>query len=420
MKNIMKGAFCACALVSLFGMTGAASAADQVKESYYPSVNGSPITLYKDNYLTQKLGGRATNFDIWVGEFAKYDSNIFNSKGHKEDDFVFSTAAGFKFETENTGVWKFRIEGQGQHNAYIDHTEFNGGEGYLKADGSIDFSPALTVRAKAGYTYDYDTDVIVNDHVGMHRYNAGAGVTLRPSPFAGMDIDYTFSGQNRDKNRYSYQDLVENGINLRPYWEMTPNTTIYAKLGAFLTTHAKDYYNDSMAYTAALGLSWKYKDTAKAFVEAGVKFMDFDDNGAIARRMTNSTDSVTRPTLLLGGDMALNADWRAGLNFGYAPVVSAMSMIAQMSNYMDRYMTSLFLQYSPGAGRLAAKLTPYWSHNEPNANQSYDEYGAHIGIAYSFTEWFNVSAGYKYSVLDYSRTGSRNRSQLTLGFAATF
>ena len=60
----------------------------------------------KDNMVTQALGGRLVDLDLWVGEFVKYDDNIFNTKSNKESDTVMSTAAGFLMQAEQKDVWQ--------------------------------------------------------------------------------------------------------------------------------------------------------------------------------------------------------------------------------------------------------------------------------------------------------------------------
>ena len=67
MKTMVKGALCAEAVALALAAT-AVNAAEQVKESYHPTVNGSPVTLMKDNLITQKLGGRLVNLDVYAGE----------------------------------------------------------------------------------------------------------------------------------------------------------------------------------------------------------------------------------------------------------------------------------------------------------------------------------------------------------------
>jgi opacity protein-like surface antigen len=393
-----------------------AASAEQIKDSYHPMVNGSPITLMKDNYLTQKLGGRLVDLDVWVGEFMKFDDNIYNSAHGKTSDTIFSTAGGFKMEADQPDVWKLRLEGQIQHNAYAKHSEYNGLQGYFHSRGDVDFSPAFGAHLGVNYDHSYDNARDVEDIFSLHRYSVNPGITLRPSPFAGVDIDYTYFGQRREAQRLRYSEYDQHTVAVRPYWDWTPNTTVYARLSASSVDPRKHELNSATSYAAALGLNWKYKDAAKLYAEAGFKYIDFDDDGV----MTDSHDSVSRPTFRAGGQYALSADWYTGAELAYEPVYGAMTTNGRNSNYIDRFSGSVFLGYSPDAGRFTARLTPYVSVNSPSRDDDYQEYGAHIGVSYSVTDWFNVSAGYRYGVLKYDGRDSINRNQITLGLAATF
>ena len=389
---------------------------EQIKDPYHPTVNDSPITLMKDNMITQALGGRLVDLDVWVGEFFKFDDNIFNTSEDKEADTIFSTAAGFKMEAIQKNVWSVRLEGQLQHNAYGKNSEYNGFEGYFHGRGSVDFSPALSARVFANYDSTYDTVRDEQDIFVLHRYSAGGGISLRPSPFAGVDIDYAYTGQRREVSRMDYQNYDENSISVRPYYDITPNTSIYLQLGVAQADPTQDWYNTSQMLSAVLGAAWHYKDTANLFAEAGYRYMHFNGNGDVS----DDIDSVDRPILRAGGGLALTSDWQTGAEVSYMPVYSAVSTSARNSNYIDRTQASAFLSYSPGAGRFTAKLSPFYRINEPSNDVSYREYGALLGVSYSFTDWLNVSAGYRYSVTDYDDDAPYDRNSVTFGVAATF
>lgn len=391
--------------------------AEQVKDSYHPSVNGSPITLMKDNMITQSLGGRLVDLDVWVGEFIKFDDNIFNTAHSKKSDVIYSTAAGFKMEANQPKVWKLRMEGQMQYNAYGDHTEYNGMEGYFHSSGSVEFSPALSARLSLNYDNTYDNVRNVEDIYALHQYSAGAGLTIKPSPYAGLDIDYGYFGQRRDVNRLGLkqQNYDEHTVSLRPFYDITPNTTVYVQFSAGQADPTEKVYNSSQVFSAVAGAAWHYKDTARVYAEAGYKYMHFDNDGTVSDK-----SSVDRPVFRVGGELALNEDWKTGATLACMPSYAAITSNAMGSNYIDTTRLSAFLAYSPGAGRFTAKLTPFYSVNDPSVNISYKEYGTHLGLTYSFTDWFNVSAGYRYSVMNYSDQKSYDRNVITLGLAATF
>ena len=153
MKTFQKRAFCAMALAAA---ALSVQAAEQVKEAYHPTVNGSPVTLIKDNLITQKLGGRVVNLDVYAGEFIRYDSNIYGSENNKVDDTVFTTAAGALLQAGEKDRWNARVEGQALYNAYASHDEYNGTEGFVRGEGAFVVSPALTLRGKAGYSRNND------------------------------------------------------------------------------------------------------------------------------------------------------------------------------------------------------------------------------------------------------------------------
>lgn len=390
--------------------------AEQIKDPYHPSVNSSPITLMKDNMITQALGGRVVDLDVWVGEFIKFDDNIFNTSQNKQDDVISSTAAGFKMEAHQKDVWKLRVEGQLQHNAYADHSGYDGFEGYFHSEGSVDFSPALSGRMSVNYDNTYDNIRDVEDIYGLHQFAVGTGITVKPSPFMGIDFDCNYFGQRRDTNYLARQNYDEYSFAIRPYYDITPNTQTYIHLGGSIATPEKDIHNDSQSLSMLLGVSWKYKNDARLYAEVGYKYMHFGDNGTIK----DTSACVNRPALRLGGEYALNADWKAGVRLFHTSVYGAVTSEASDSNYIDRTVGSVFLEYSPGAGRFTAKLAPYYMFNEPSEDDSYADYGTQFSVTYSVTDWFNVSAGYRYSVKDYKGEASYDRNIFTVGFAATF
>ena len=172
MKRQMKILFAGLGMLAFSALS--AQAGEPIKDPYTPRVNGAPITLMKDNMVTQALGGRLMDLDLWVGEFVKYDDNIFNTKSNKESDTVMSTAAGFLMQAEQKDVWQLRMEGQIQRNDYLDNSKYSGFEGYFHSKGSVDFSPALSARLTANYDNYYDNMRNVEDIYAMHQFTVGS------------------------------------------------------------------------------------------------------------------------------------------------------------------------------------------------------------------------------------------------------
>lgn len=405
-----------CAALSLLMMTALPVSAEQIKESYHPRVNGSPVTLMKDNALTQALGGRLVNLDVWAGEFVKFDDNIFNTEKDKKNDTIFSTAAGVLAQGEQKDVWKFRLEGQVQRNDYVDHKDFNGFEGFLHGQGSVDFSPALSARAKLNYDRSYDNVRNIEDIYGMNRMSTGAGMSVRPTPFLGFDLDYTYFMQRREDTAVEYQDYDEHTVSFRPSFALSPNTAVYAQFDMGQATPVKDHYNTSQAYAGLLGLAWSYKDTAKIIAEVGYKHMHFDDNGNIR----DTTTDMGSATGHLRAEYGFTADWTAGVDFAYAPVYGGVTSNASQSNYINRFTSSAFLSYSPGEGRFTFDIRPYYTNSNPSEDDLYSEYGVNLGVTYVVTDWFNVNAGYTFGVTDYEDRDAYSRNMITLGAALTF
>lgn len=404
------------AVLSLFCLAGPA-AAEQIKESYHPMVNGSPITLLKDNMLTQALGGRMVNLDVWAGEFMKYDDNIYNTRHHQESDTIWTSAAGFKMDIDQKDVWNISMVGQLQYNEYVNHTDVSGWEGFFNAKANAEFSPALSARVELGYEAERDEgDRDEEDVYTLNRFNGGIGTTLKPSPYAGIDIDYSYYGQRADVTEREYRDYDEHSVTLRPFYDITPYITLYLKASGSYIDPKKDICNSGETFSGMLGAAWKYKDEARLFAEVGAKYMHFDDEGTIE----DDDDSVTRPIFRVGGDLALSPEWKTGFEVSSMPLYASVATSSRTSNYLDRIRGNLFVSYSPGAGRFTFTVDPYYALTEPSANTSYADYGVHAGISYVVTEFFNVSAGYRYSVRKYSDESSYDRNIVTVGCALTF
>lgn len=388
----------------------------QIKEDFHPYVNGSPVTLIKDNMLTQALGGRILNVDVWTGEFVKFDDNIFNTSSDKKSDTIFSTAAGVLMQGEQKDVWKFRVEGQIQRNEYVEHDEFSGYEGHLNSLGSVDFSPALGARVKFDYSNTYDNQRNVEDIYARRKIATGGGLSLRPSPFFGVDLDYTYFAQRRDDEVVKYQEYDEHTLTLRPTYALTPNTAVYMQFDATDITPLKERYNHSSGFDALFGVAWMYKDTAKVIAEAGYKNMSFGNDHKIRDTEDNHGSFIGR----LRAEYSFTTDWTAGLDFGYAPAYSADTNNASQSNYVDRFTSSAFLNYSPGGGRFTFSLRPFYISTKPSENDMFTEYGVNAGVSYVVTDWFNVNAGYTVSAVKYEKEDAYTRNMVTLGAALTF
>ncbi len=415
MTKMTKRALCAQAVVFALAATSA-SAAEQVKESYHPTVNGSPVTLMKDNLITQKLGGRAVNLDVYAGEFVRYDSNIYGSQ-NEESSTVFTTAVGALLQVDEKDRWNVRVEGQALQNVYSNHSEYNGQEGFLNARGAVVISPALTVRANGNVSRTNDNSRTAEDVYQTTYYGAGAGVTVAPSPYFSVDADYQHSGVRRE-NVYKDYEYDTDSITLRPSYAVTDNTRLYAQAAYEMANVRGKLFNDTNTLTGVVGAAWTYRDTARLYGEVGAAYMDFDDSH---KAMDYAGDTKTRPTARVGGELALNADVKMMGQISYAPSISATSTSSSKSAYIDSVRVQAGLQYSPGAGRFTASATPYFSYNKPSNSEDdkYRDIGVTLGTTYCVKDWLNVSAGYRFTNTKYENSASYDRHMVMLGLALT-
>ena len=399
-------------------LCGTVVAGEQIKDSYHPSVNGSPITLMKDNLITQQLGGRWLDVDVWAGDFVKFDDNLFGNTA-KEDDIINSVAAGFKAEGSDAEAWELRLEGQIQHNDYKNFSEFDGEEGYFRANGKLNLSPALSLNGGLSYDSTLDNDYGANNVNDLYRVNkigATAGVTVKPTEYLGVDVNYGYFNQRRD-DVTELQDYDENSLSARVYHSYSDNLTVYTQANyAKAEPKGKNLHPTTDSYAGNLGLVWRYMDAASAFAEIGVKYMDFD----IEQGWADQTSDVTRATFHAGTDFDLNADWKLRANFAWGPSVGSMSSSSTASNYNDQVGLSASAIYSPGEGRLTVKASPYYNLTDPSNNEKYTETGMALGVSYSVTDMLNVSAGYRYSYTNYDVSSDFSRNVVTLGVAGTF
>lgn len=413
-KKHMKGLLAAIGLLAFSALS--AQAGEPVKDPYTPRVNGAPITLMKDNMVTQALGGRLVDLDFWAGEFVKFDDNIYNTRNDKESDTIMATAGGFLMQANQKDAWSLRIEGLLQRNEYLDNSDYSGFEGYFHSKGSVQFSPALSGRLSANYDNYYDNMREEKDIYAIHQFGVGAGVTVKPSTLWGLDLDYNYFGQRRDSSKKEYQEYDEHTVSLRPSYAFSPNTVLYTKLDFGQADPEIDHYNTTQSYSGLVGVAWTYRDTAKIIAEVGYKYMHFDDNGDIRDDCSN-TSSMTGH---LRAEYGFTPDWTAGFDIAYAPAYGAVLNNSSNSNYIDRLNSGLFLTYSPGEGRFKFEVMPYFTDNAPSEDTDYAEYGVGLGLSYVVTDWFNVTAGYRYGVTDYEHEDSYDRNQVTLGVALTF
>lgn len=417
MKTMVKGALCAEAVALALAAT-AVNAAEQVKESYHPTVNGSPVTLMKDNLITQKLGGRLVNLDVYAGEFIRYDSNIYGSETKKEHSTIFTTAAGALLQAEDKDRWSARVEAQALENVYNNHSEYNGMEGYLHAQGSLVISPALTVRAGANYDRTNDNSRTAEDVFHTTHYSAGVGATVAPSPFFAMDMDYKRAGVRRDKD-YDEYEYDADSFTLRPSYAVTDNTRLYVQAAYEMADARGGRFHDTDTLTGVVGAAWTYRDTARLYGEVGAAYLDIDSNGSAD--VDYAGDTKTRPVARVGGELALTADTKVTGAVSYAPSISATSTNARQSSYIDTVRVAAGVLYSPGAGRFTATATPYYTYNKPSnsVNAKYREFGVTLGTTYCVEDWLNVSAGYRFTNTKYEDASSYDRHAVMLGLALT-
>ena len=397
---------------------GAVAAADQIKDSYHPSVNGSPITLMKDNLITQQLGGRWLDVDVWVGDFVKYDDNLF-AKGEKNEEIINSVAAGFKAQGSEAEAWELRLEGQIQHNDYKNYGDFDGEEGYFRANGKLNLSPALSLNGGLSYDSSLDNDHGANNVNTLYRVDkigAMAGMTVKPTDLFGLDLNYAYFNQRRD-DQGELQDYDENSLSARVFHQYSHNLTVYTQMNyAKAEPKGNNTHPETDVYAGNLGMSWQYMDAANFYAEVGVKYMDFDLKEGWADR----ADDVTRATFRAGTNFDLDADWKLGANLSWGPAVGSMTSASGASNYSDQIALSASAMYSPGAGRLTVKAAPYFNLTDPSHDEKYTETGLNFGVSYSVTDMLNVSAGYRYSYTNYDVKSDFSRNVVTLGVAGTF
>lgn len=398
---------------------GSVAAADQIKDAYHPSVNGSPITLMQDNYITQQLGGRWLDVDVWVGDFVKIDDNIFGND-KKDDDVINSVAAGFKAEGSAGDAWDVRVEAQIQHNDYKNFGEFDGEEGYVRANGKLNLSPALTLKGGVSYNRTLDTNPPTSTDSGLYNLDktgVSAGVTIRPTEFLGVDVNYGFYSQRRD-DLTEAQDYDENSLSARVFHNYSDNVTLYTQVNyAKADPKNGNLHNETDSYDGNLGFSWRYMDAANFFAEVGVRYMDF---GSFNGHFTDTTEDVTRVTARAGGAFDVNADWKVKGEISWLPYVGSKTSSSTGSNYTDNFNLSAAAVYSPGAGRFTAMFGPYFTAAQPSNDEKYTESGVSLGVTYSVTDMLNLSAGYHFSSTNYDVSGDFSRNVVTLGVAGTF
>lgn len=431
MKHIHTSITKVATIVGMVGLSVSVLAAEQIKESYHPQVNGSPVTLIKDNLITQKLGGRLVNLDVWAGEFIRHDDNIFGQADNQVSDTIYTTAVGFHMQAEDKDRWKVVTTGQLQRNHYSSNHEYSGFEGFFHSQGSIDFSPALSARFVANVDKTYDNVRGERDIFGLTQYAVGVGTSVRPSPFFALDLDYRFYAQRRESGYLEYQQYDEHTVSARPVYAITPNTSIYTQLTyakalpkmgdlSGVTKNLGDYgrnFTDTESLTWVAGFGWRLREDAKFYGEAGLIHMSFGDNGLTAADPSGST---TRPNVRIGGDIALNSDWKVGFETAYTTTVSAVTTNAATSKYIRSLRLVSKVTYSPGAGRFTTIVTPYYAKNRPSYNTNYTELGIGIGATYCIKDWVNVSAGYRYARVEYADGVEYGRNTATLGVAITF
>lgn len=413
MKKYIVGVAC----VASVGVAVLPAQAEQFKGGT-ATVNGSPVIMMKDNRITQALGGRLIDMDVWAGEFMSFDDNIYNTSSDKKSQTILATAAGFSVTGNKDNLWSFSVQGQTQYNDYLEDSEFDGFEGFLHAKGSVEFSPALTARALVNYDNTYDTQRDVEDIYVKHTFTTGAGVTLSPSPFMDFDVDYTYYTLRREDDAVKGQEYNEHTIALRPSYDLTPFLKGYLQFAVSDITPLSDEMNDSTSYSVAVGAAWAFKDTGSINASIGYKQMTFGSGGNSIS--ADNKDDYGSMTVNVGVTSELAPDWSAGINLGYAPTYGGSDTSASNSNAIESWTSSASLKYSPGAGRFVASFAPFYNYSAPSADDDYAKYGFNIGASYVVTEWFNVNAGYTYSVTDYAGESGYDRNEITLGLAITF
>lgn len=393
-----------------------AMAAQGMTEPYRPSVGGAPVTLIKDNPLTLALGGRLFDFDVWAVQALRFDDNIYQSAEFRTADLIRTTGAGFKLTGEERERWKLRLEGQLEYHSFADHPRHDGAEGFVRSQASAELSPGLGLRMGAEAERCYDTMRHEQSISPVERWSASGGVILRPSPYAGLSAEYRCFAQRHDISRMGRQDYDEHTLTLRPYHEITPHASLYALASVSQFQPCTGWYGRSLASSLSLGLHWAFRDAARVLAELGVMHMSFEDGGQTA----DTSGGVTRPTLRLSAELALDHDWTAGLELSSQPAAGAVSSNAVDSRWIDRFQAAAFLSYAPGEGRFMARISPFFRRGEPSCDAAWREYGFALGLSWGLTSWCSASVGWRCFVIDYSDQRPYGRNQITVGLGAAF
>ncbi len=241
------------------------------------------------------------------------------------------------------------------------------------------------------------------------------GISIKPSPFAELALGYGCRIQRRGTDLLSPQDYAEHRFSLRPRYELTPFTEVYLHLSAALAEPEKEVYGKTRIFDVAAGFSWRYRDIARLYAEAGCTSMSF--SGGTIRDRRGYAQS---PSLRLGGDCATGEDWRIGAEFSSVLRYGAESSDAPDSGSFKDTEGRLFFLWSPGEGRITARFEPYFMKSSPSVDEGCAEYGFRTAFTWAMTESLGASAGFCRSIVDYEGQSAYHRNVFTIGFSVAF
>ncbi|MBQ9240684.1 MAG: hypothetical protein IJ164_05015 [Duodenibacillus sp.] len=422
-----------CVLAAAAAVSLSAEAA--VRESVTPSVHGLSVPLMRDNLITQKLGGRILNLDLWAGEFAGYDSNVFSTRSAKRSSMINTSAGGFVLQARQSGTWGLTMQGQIERVNYKSVHSANRTQGRVRASADASFSPALSVHGSAGYSRGFDRIREQSRFYRINRYHAGTGLTLSPTPYLSVSADYGFAANRRTDRVLKYAEYDRHTVSLRPSYRITDHTSTYVLLAASKISMQERHYSDSTNLSALWGLSWNYRETGVT-AELGATVMRFESNGN--RSLVDEVGkNKTAPRLSLAGGLCPWQDWRIRAAASWSSAIGADSTNTPHSAYFEVKRVSAEIGYSPNAGyipfenrsihesldaaRLVLSVSPFYAKVSPSSSRdaSWREFGGELKGSYKAADWISISAKYLFTNTKFNDDARFYKHQVMLGLALT-
>ena len=397
-----------------------ANAAVGILEPALPFYAGIPIPLQLDNAITQALGGRALNLDLYGGEFLTIDDNIFGSSQRRKHDAIWTSMGGLKMRY-TTDEYNYGVAGQLMWHEFDKYGDESDWEGNIGGDVALTLSPAVALRA---YGTTARTSIPRGpDLPGVEQrddYTAGAVLTLLPTDSFGVDIGYDYYTKDNRENGAAAQEYYDQAAWVKPAYALTDNAQVYVRLTeGWVRYDANPVISDGEYTEGVLGYFWKYRDTMSLNIEGGIQHREYDP----ARRGIE-IDDVTGQVIRGNGVYAFSREWAVGASVVHQPGEASDDeegrIGAVRSNYVVRTSWSPYLQYRPTA-RLRCLVGPSWTHGNPENGPSYDVRGLSLSVSYAFTDWLSAGASYTYGKTEYDTGGnSRSRNRVNLGLMLMF